>query len=96
MSEESAKRFASESDMLIHGGLLSRDEGFYEGVLSAMRDDQITAVAKRDELIVCYGTSLFSSRETSKKWYISQKIRLLARLLKELRKDKNVYVSFSI
>ena len=86
--KNSGRKYAFESDMLLYGGLQCCDEALREGIISTMRNDDITDIAKRDELICAYGTFLFASKGLSKKWYISQKMRILARILKVLNKNR--------
>ena len=52
-----------------------------------MKQDDITELIKKDELITSFGSFIFASKGKSAKWYISQRMRILARLLKQLNSN---------
>ena len=54
-------------------------------VLSSMQNDDITDIVREDELITTLGSPLIESQVLRKGNLISQKMRLLGRLLQELR-----------
>ena len=54
-------------------------------VLSSMQNDDITDIVREDELITTLGSPLTESQVLRKDNLISQKMRLLGRLLQELR-----------
>ena len=54
-------------------------------VLSSMQNDDITDIVREDELITTLGSALIKSQGLRKGNLISQKMRLLGRLLQELR-----------
>ena len=73
--------------MLLYGSNPEDHSRFSKNVLSIMRNDDITFVVKRDPAILNHGAFLFSNASSGKKSYISQKIRMLGRLLIKLRKQ---------
>ncbi|XP_065051974.1 uncharacterized protein LOC135681426 isoform X6 [Rhopilema esculentum] len=86
-SKHSKLRF--ESEMLLYG---SKDTGstvFTQSILSIMRQDPVSFEAKRDDLILKFGHSLFEKGGSAKATYITQKMRSLARLLMEVREVTN-------
>ena len=59
-----------------------------EWILRNMNKDAITDIVKKDYLILTYGSFLMSGRGNKKSNHISQNMRVLGRLLLELRKKK--------
>ena len=78
-----------ESEMLLYGSKDGQSNAFIHSIISVMRQDEVSFVAKRDDLIFKFGQALFEKDGTSKTTYITQKMRSLARLLIELRKVSN-------
>lgn len=74
-----------ESEMLLHGSNDNERTAFTQSVIAIMRHDERSFVAKQDELIVKFGCSLFESAGSVKATYITEKMRMLARLVIELR-----------
>ena len=75
-----------ESEMLLYGSKDGQSNAFIDSIISVMRQDEVSFVAKRDDLIFKFGQARFEKDGTSKANYITQKMRSLARLLIELRK----------
>eukprot|EP00794_Sanderia_malayensis_P001368 gene1368-1512_t len=72
--------------MLLYGSKGNENQAFTQSVLSIMWQDQVSFIAKRDELIVKYGCWLFEKDGSQKPSYITEKMRSLARLVIELTK----------
>ena len=88
--EDESKKYSKlqfESEMLLYG---SKDDthssAFKQSVISVLRQDMISFVAKRDTLILKFGHALFEKDGSARATYITQKMRSLARLLIEVRK----------
>jgi hypothetical protein len=56
-------------------------------VLSRMKQDDISSIARHDDLIVSLGNTVIVKTGSKKANYVSQRMRQLARLLKELNKS---------
>ena len=80
------KKLRFQSEMLLFGSQYQKDRGFYEHLILSMKNDDITFIVKKDPCISRYGSFMFSTHGIAKKWYISQRMRTLGRLLKEIRK----------
>ena len=96
-SPQRNRKLQHESAMLLH----STEEDmtrFHQEFISRMWNDDITSTVKQDCAILRYGSFLFSSGGHPMRPYISQKMRLLARLLKQLRiitgRDSEFITSF--
>ena len=50
-----------------------------------MRQDEVSFIARRDEVILKYGNSLFERNESQRASHITQRMRILARLVQHLR-----------
>ena len=59
-------------------------------ILESMMKDQITEVVQKDELICAYGSFLLSSRGLKRSNFISQRMRILARLLLKVKETNDV------
>lgn len=86
-SEDGAqhRKLQFESEMLLYGSTDSSTAAFRDSVLAVMRHDDISFVAKRDELIIKVGAMLFEKDGSAKATNITQCMRSLARLLIEAR-----------
>ena len=62
-------------------------KSFHDTVLSSMKNDKISAIARKDSLIVNFGTAIFEKVGTKNINYVSQRMCQLARLLQTLRKE---------
>eukprot|EP00794_Sanderia_malayensis_P021147 gene21147-23224_t len=79
------RRLQHESEMLLYGSQEFCSQAMQDSVLSSMRPDEISFVAKRDDLIILFGSSWFEKSGSSRVNHISDKMRSLARLLIKLR-----------
>ena len=61
-----------------------------EMILEKMNNDSVSTIVKGDELITTYGSFLFSSKGSRNGVHISQRLRLLARLLEVLPDKKTL------
>lgn len=80
------RKLQYESEMLLYGSKELSMDAMHKSVLAIMRQDHISFIARKDELIIRFGYSLFEKDGSSKATYISQKMRSLARLLEMLQK----------
>ena len=78
------KQLQSESSLLVFPFSDTVRDGFNKSIIGSMRLDEISDIVKKDESILRYGIFLYESQGSAKKAYISQKLRILGRLLKEL------------
>ncbi|KXJ24145.1 hypothetical protein AC249_AIPGENE16669 [Exaiptasia diaphana] len=91
-STKKYERLQSHSNMLLPS-YSQADCGrqLTEYVLSRMKDDDVSLLARKDPLIMKFGTCVLDKVGTSKSYYVSQRIRQLARLLKALKeKDESL------
>ena len=79
-SPQGNQKHQMESAMLLHGPMEGTSP-FHHEIISQMRNDSITFTVKPDSAILRYGSFLFSSSGLAKRSCISEKMRLLARLL---------------
>lgn len=65
------------------------DKGFQENILSKLQYDEISLVARNDRIIIAFGEKMYrrKGRVQSRKPFIRQKMRELARFLKEAREE---------
>ena len=84
---EKGRKLVYESSILLYGGSSDKDKGLWDNVIATMKQDDITELIKKDELITSFGSFIFASKGKSAKWYISQRMRILARLLKQLNSN---------
>ena len=85
--EGNRRKFRQESQMLLFSSTDARAEcsdRFLKDVMHLMTDDSISFIARRDSLILSYGSFAYTSKGRSRTACVSQKMRMLARLLKEL------------
>ena len=75
------RKLQYESEMLLSGSKEASMDAMHKSVLGIMRQDPVSFIARKDDLIVRFGYSLFEKDGSSKATYISQKMRSLARLL---------------
>ncbi|XP_068692751.1 uncharacterized protein [Montipora foliosa] len=61
------------------------DAQLYKNVISSMRNDSISSIARRDQLITNFGAAIFEKVGIKNANYVSQRMRQLARLLQTLR-----------
>ena len=61
----------------------------FQDVIRSMSDDEISFSATKDSLILSYGSYIYISKGKSKTAGVSQKMRMLARLLEELHISAN-------
>ena len=80
----SHKKLQFESSLLIHPFGDTVPDSFKQSILASMRVDEVSYIVKKDKSILRYGVFLFESQGSSKKAYISQRLRIMGRLLKEL------------
>ena len=80
------KKLQFESSLLIHPINDSVPESFKNVIIGSMRVDPVYIIVKNDKSIMRYGVFLFESQGAHKKAYICQKMRILGRLLQELRR----------
>lgn len=91
MKETHNRKLQHESQMLLYSSQdMPVDSTFTDSVLSTMVNDDVSFVVKRDTSIVRYGSFLFSSLGVQKKHYIFQKMRILGRLLLQLRASNDM------
>ena len=62
-------------------------KSLHDNVLSSMKNDEISAIARKDPLIVNFRATIFEKVGTQNTNYVSQRMRQLARLLQTLRKE---------
>ena len=74
------RRLQHESEMLLYGSQEFCSQAMQDSVMSSMRPDEISFVAKRDDLIVLFGSSWFEKSGSLRANYISDEMRSLARL----------------
>ena len=86
-SEQVHRSLQHESDLLLFGMQEGSSSALREAVISKMRSDKISFVAKRDELIMLYANALFEKTGSAKANYTSEKMRTLARLLITLQEE---------
>lgn len=84
------KNVHSLSNMLIEPQGAVQDPGFQDQVLATMANDQIGATVRGDDLIRKVGFKWFQKLGVRQAPLIRQKMRQLARLLIELRKDTHL------
>ena len=80
----SHKKLQFESSLLIHPCDDTVPDAFKKAILKGMRVDEVSNIIKKDKSILRYGIFLFESQGSCKKAYLSQKLRIIGRLLKEL------------
>ena len=81
------RKLRQESQMLLFSSTnrpAECSERFMTDVVSSMVDDKISFIAKKDALILAYGSFVYTSKGKSKTAGVSQKMRMLARLMNEL------------
>ena len=61
------------------------DQQLYKNVISSMKNDDISSVARRDQLITDFGAAILEKVGVRNANYVSQRMRQLARLLQTLR-----------
>lgn len=73
---------------LVHSRmLLSEEKNELAQVIASMRDDEVTAVIRKDDLIKGVGSMLIDKHGSTQIPYVSQKMRELGRLLVILREQ---------
>ena len=86
LNETPNRKLQYEATMLLNPTEDSDKAKFMEDIISHMRMDDKGMIAKSDSALLRYGAFLYESSGPSKRAYISQKLRVLSRLLIELRK----------
>jgi len=82
------KKVQREAKLLLPTGSIStadEDKELYSSVLSAMKNDNISFVAKHDKVILQFGAAILEKVGRKNANYVSQRMRQLARLLMVLR-----------
>lgn len=89
------KRVLKHSRMLLESALTldKKYENFSANVISRMFDDQYTALAKNDELLMLYGYTLYRKGGDEKFSEISNNLRSMARLIIKYRELHDASVS---
>ena len=77
------RKIQCEASLLLH--TTKNQTKFLEDVVSHMRLDDVTMLIKRDNAILRYGSFLYDTAGIPKRGYISQKMRVLSRLVSKLR-----------
>ena len=85
-NEPSNRKRQYEAMMLVNPTEDKDKAKFMEDIVSHMRMDDKGIISKSDDTIMRYGLFLYESSGPSKRPYISQKMRILSRLLIEVRK----------
>lgn len=85
-NENPNRKLQYEAMMLANPTEDSDKAKFMEDIVSHMRMDDKGIISKSDDTILRYGLFLYESYGSSKRPYISQKMRILSRLLIEVRK----------
>ena len=83
-------RVQQEAKLLLPTTVLSTKDvkkSLHDNVLSSMKNNEISAIARKDPLIVNFGATIFEKVGTKNINYVSQRMRQLARLLQTLRKE---------
>ena len=78
----------SSSILLLESSLEKQrevNENFIENVVSKFIVDDISMIARNDKVILRIGENMYSKHGSQQKQYISQEMRLLGRITKELR-----------
>ena len=76
-----------EAKLLLLNGSTSMahvDKELYLNVISAMKNDSISFVARHDKIILQFGAAILENDGRKKANYVSQRMRQLARLLLKL------------
>lgn len=68
--------------------LVAKDDEF-NSVLSQMSDDDITTIVKSDTLIMAHGKNLYEGFNFTKEADVSYRMRLLGRLVRQVRLGTN-------
>ncbi|WAR31628.1 hypothetical protein MAR_034170, partial [Mya arenaria] len=79
---------------LMHSNDFSKNESFKTDIVNKFSSDEVSFVARHDELIVRFGEKLYSkhSQQPHQHQYVRQKMREVARLLMNARKsDGNIH-----
>ena len=86
-NERGAYSLAQHSNLLLypHTTTPGCNVELHEAVLAKMNNDEIANVVKKDSLILSFGSFLLSGKGVKKSGNISQTMRLLGRLLQQLR-----------
>ncbi|XP_028415486.1 uncharacterized protein LOC114538508 [Dendronephthya gigantea] len=82
----SAKRMQFDGKLLLAGGGASECSKQLQSILKIMARDDISAVAQADPTILAVGSDMVEQKGKEKAIAISQKMRLLARVLVEMRR----------
>lgn len=89
-SEKAKKSIVSSSWLLLEGAVNGENVAvsprFRGNVLQNMRRDDLTRIVKRDAIILRFGTSMYDRHGKNRAHDISQRMRQLARLLREVNR----------
>lgn len=83
------KTVQSDSNLLLFQILTDVPEQFKVEILSTMKQDEVFAVLRNDELIINLGMSMFDQYGSTQSRLISQHMRMMATLLIEVRRVAN-------
>ena len=87
--EEGPHQFIQCGSLLLYSSVNDSYRDVLKDVVADMRKDDTYIVIKNDIMILTYGSYIYETKGVDKKNYVSEKMRNLARLLKELRKQCN-------
>ena len=55
------RKLIHESSILLHGGCGAKNQSLWNNVISTMKNDDITNIVKKDDLILSFGSFLFAN-----------------------------------
>ena len=81
------KNIQSHSRLLLPSFFKEDQENLSKFVLTKMKNDEIAHIAREDELLLSFGSSVLEKVGKTKAQYVSQRMRQMARLILEMRKS---------